>query len=334
MANLLWSPHNVGNVQLSNRVVVAPMASGTADDLGIPGKKGMDIYAGFARSGAGMVILEHHAVSPEGFLRQGQYGLHRDDLVERHVPLARIFQDASMPAMVQLNHGGSASRNSTLEEEGLPPLGPSAISHPNRGTPVPREMSLEECERIRECFVRAGLRALQAGYSGVEVHSCHGFLLGQFLSPLTNQRRDKYGGTIEGRSRLLRDIVASLREVLKDAPLSVRLGVADELGPQPRGLAFEDVLWVALELKALGVDMISLSGNFCGFDAPYAAPWAPYSEAVQEKVGTLPVLCTGNIRTPEKAEELLQRRACTFIGIGRPLLQDSTFFQKWRKDLS
>jgi 2,4-dienoyl-CoA reductase-like NADH-dependent reductase (Old Yellow Enzyme family) len=182
---------------------------------------------------------------------------------------------------------------------------------------------------MRQAFVQAALRGIRAGYVGVEVHACHGFLLGQFLSPLTNFRRDAYGGEIAGRSRLLRDIVAALREELGDALLSVRLGVADELGEKPRGLAFEDVLWAGKELAALGVDMISVSGNFCGFDAPRTAPWAPYAAAIQQRVGDVPVLCTGNIRSLEEAESLLERGCCTLIGLGRPFVQNPNILSEW-----
>ena len=330
MKERLWSPLEMRGRVLSNRVVVAPMASGSADDEGVPTEKGLDLYRKFAAGKAGLVTLEHHAVRRDGYVRRGQYSLHADGLVEKHVPLGGIFRSAGVPALVQINHAGSAVKDPELLQGGFLPLAPSAVPHPKglEGV-IPREMTKGECEEMRQAFVEGGLRGLKAGYAGVEVHACHGFLLGQFLSPLTNLRRDAYGGDMAGRSRLLRDIVAALREELGDALLSVRLAVADELGERPRGLAFEDVLWVGKELAALGVDMISVSGNFCGFDAPRTAPWAPYAAAIQQRVGNTPVLCTGNIRSLEEAESLLERGCCSLIGLGRPFVQNPQILTEW-----
>ncbi len=328
---MLWSPLEIRGVTLANRVVVAPMASGSADAEGVPTEKGIDLYRRFAAGGAGLVTLEHHAVRRDGYVRRGQYSLHRDDLLPKHLPLGEVFRSAGVPGLVQINHAGSAVKDPALLQEGLIPLAPSEVPHPKGLEGVlPREMTREDCEEMRNAFVRAALRGIRIGYAGVEVHACHGFLLGQFLSPLTNIRKDAYGGDVAGRSRLLRDIVAALREELGGAILSVRLAVADELGEKPRGLAFEDVLWIARELASLGVDLISVSGNFCGFDAPQSAPWAPYSEAVQAAVGKVPVLCTGNIRSPREAEALLQKGTCQLVGMGRPFAANPEILDSWR----
>ena len=325
----LWAPLELRGLVLSNRVVVAPMASGSADEDGVPTEKGLEMYRKFAASGAGLVTLEHHAVRKDGYVRRGQYSLHAEELVEKHLPLGKIFQNAGVPGLVQINHAGSAVKDPELLRD-FTPFAPSAIPHPgNAEGMVPREMTREECEEMREAFVRAARRGIQAGYAGVEVHACHGFLLGQFLSPLTNIRKDEFGGDIAGRSRLLRDIVAALREELGEALLSVRLAVADELSEKPRGLTFEDVLWTGKELASLGVDLISVSGNFCGFDAPRSAPWAPYAAAIQQRVGNVPVLCTGNIRSFEEAESLLERGCCTLIGVGRPFVKNPNFLATW-----
>ncbi len=330
MKELLWSPLEVRGTILSNRVAVAPMASGSADDDGAPTEKGLELYGKFAASQAGMVVLEHHAVRRDGYVRRGQYSLHGEASLKKHAPLGELFRNAGVPALVQINHAGSAVKDPELLQGGFIPLAPSAVPHPKGdGVSIPREMTKDDCEEMRHAFVQAALRGIRVGYAGVEVHACHGFLLGQFLSPLTNTRRDAYGGDVSGRSRLLRDIVAALREELGEALLSVRLGVADELGEKPRGLAFEDVLWMGKELASLGVDIISVSGNFCGFDAPRSAPWAPYAAAIQQRVGNTPVLCTGNIRSLEEAESLLERGCCTLIGIGRPFVQDPNLLAAW-----
>ena len=173
-----------------------------------------------------------------------------------------------------------------------------------------------------------------AGYDGVMIHAAHGYLAGQFLSPLTNLRDDAYGGTGYRRARFLYEITDAVRRTLPDAVVSVRLGAADTLPDEkPHGLAVEDTVPVARELAALGVDLISVSGNLCGYgmDRTNGSYFAPYAAAIREAVGgKVPVECTGGIRGIKSAEKLLGDGCCDLIGVGRPLVADAGFLDKWR----
>ncbi len=196
-------------------------------------------------------------------------------------------------------------------------------------------MDTAEIASTVELFAAAARRAVSAGYRGVQVHACHGYLLSQFLSPLTNARRDGYGGRIKDRARLLFEIVEAVRPALgNEGILSVRLGLSDSLPKDPpEGLSLEEGLWVARELGRLGIDHLDVSGNLCGYDAPGEGYFRDWSRAAKEAVGQVPVTCTGGIRKLETARDLVQSGACDIVGIGRGLQKDPDLVRKWKEIL-
>lgn len=332
---ILWTSLEVRGVKLANRVVAAPTATGTADEEGRPTEAALIRYGALASGGMGLVVMEHHAIRPDGRVRRTQYMLDRDDLVEPQRRLATLFSGAGVPALVQINHSGGLVRDEDiLDRPGFVPVGPSAVSHPSDGFGiVPRELPREELPVFVASYAAAALRGLSAGYRGVEIHAAHGYFLGQFLSPLTNRRTDQYGGSIRNRARLLLDVADALRDLIGDeAILSVRLGMADVLpGSPPKGLDAEEAVWVARELVALGVDILDLSGNLCGYDGSGEAYFAPYAAAVSERKGRAFVVCTGGIRRQETAERLLREGVCDLVGLGRPLFADPHFLRGWEE---
>ncbi|MCF7935414.1 MAG: NADH:flavin oxidoreductase [Synergistales bacterium] len=329
----LWQPIGVRDMRMANRLVSVPLFSGTAQPDGTPGEKTLEIYEGFARSGVGLVVVEHHAVHAAGRVRKTQLMLHDDAVIEGHRRLTECFRSAGVPALVQLNHGGSLVMDPALWNEEPLPAAPSPVPHPGlEGEAVPRELNESDLSEIVQSFASAALRAMHAGYDGVEVHGAHGFLLGQFLSPLTNHRSDRYGGDIRGRSRLLRDIVDVVRDLIGDAPLSVRLGMADHLPcAEPRGLRIEETAWLAGELVAMGADILDLSGNMCGYDGEGDAYFEPFAREITQHVGMAPTVCAGGIRSAGTAERLLRDGSCRLVGVGRPLLADPTLPERWRQ---
>jgi NADPH2 dehydrogenase len=332
----LKDPLEIRGLRLKGRIAAAPIATASADPEGGPTPRSLEIYRRLAGSGVDMVVVEHHAVSRKGRARVAQFRLDSDSAAEANRPLAKVFVDAGCPALVQINHAGSQIRDDALLAEKYPISAPSEVKHPSCVLALkPRAMDGEEISALVEAFAAAARRAVHAGYPGVQVHACHGYLLGQFLSPITNLRRDGYGGKIQNRARLLFEVVEAVRPALgNDGILSVRLGLSDSFPKDPpEGLRLEDGLWVARELGRIGIDHLDVSGNLCGYDAPGEAFFADWARAAREAAGKVPVTCTGGIRKLETAQALIAGGACDIVGIGRGLQKDPELVRKWKEIL-
>ncbi len=332
----ILEPLEIKGVRLSGRIAAAPIATASSNPEGGPTPRSLEIYTRLARSGVDLVIVEHHAVTRKGRARVAQFRLDSDAIAEANKAMAKVFADESCPAFVQINHAGSQIRDEALLAEKYSFSAPSEIKHPSCPLPVkPRAMDTAEIVSTVESFAQAARRAISAGYPGIQVHACHGYLLGQYLSPLTNRRRDGYGGKIQGRARLLFEVVEAVRPVLgNEGVLSVRLGLSDSLPGDPKeGLTLEDGLWVARELCRLGIDHLDISGNLCGYDARGEGYFADWARAVKGVSGKVPLTCTGGIRKLETAQALLDTGACDIVGIGRGLQKDPELAGKWRDSL-
>ncbi|MEE1272962.1 MAG: tRNA-dihydrouridine synthase, partial [Olegusella sp.] len=189
------------------------------------------------------------------------------------------------------------------------------------GHPLPRAMSADDIARVPELFSAAARRARAAGFDGVEIHAAHGYLLDQFLSPLTNLRKDAYGGSLGNRARLLVEVLRAVRAELPSGyPVSVRLGGCDYM---PGGNTIDDAVAFARVAEAAGASLISVSGGMCYYGRPGhedTAGWfADSSMPIRAAVG-VPVLLSGGIKTGAAAEALLEQGACDLAGIGRAIL--------------
>ncbi|EHM10397.1 NADH:flavin oxidoreductase [Thermanaerovibrio velox DSM 12556] len=324
-------PLEIKGVRIPNRLVAAPVASATATPEGRPTEGTLRRVKEILSSCAGLVIMEHHAVHPWGRARVRQMRLDSDPLVESHREVASLIEISGAVPLVQLNHaGGSVADLELLNDPTFRCVAPSPVPNPMREhRVVPAEMTPGEVEELPDLFVSAARRALEAGYRGVQVHCCHGYLLGQFLSPITNQRKDRYGGGLMNRARPLFQVVDALAGAFEDAIISVRLGVADFFpGSSGPGLTPEEGVRVARELASLGVDVIGISGNLCGYDTPLG--FDDYSRLVMEAVGgRCAVECTGMVRSPERAERMLRSGVCHLVGVGRPLLSNPSSVAQW-----
>ena len=220
-----------------------------------------------------------------------------------------------------MNHGGVNTIDDPVSasEEVLPLKQQLRIPHP---------LTVDEILALEEVYAAAALRAVKAGYDGVEIHSAHGYLLNQFYSPLTNKRTDEYGGPMENRMRFLLETVAAVRKVVgPDVPLAVRLGGADYL---PGGSTEEDAVQASVMLEKAGVDLLDLSGGMCFYSRPdHKEPgyFSTMTEKIKKEV-TIPVLLTGGVRTLEDAERLLAEGKADLIGVGRSLLKDAHWLEK------
>lgn len=338
MKKSLFDPIEIRNFRLVNRVVAEPMATRSVTDEGMPTDKTLQVYGKYASSGAGMVVIEHHAVHPWGRNRMEQPRLYDDKTAAALKPVTELFKSAGVPVLAQINFAGSMAGDERLLEQGdFEYVSPSGIKTPGDSlTQTPRALERGQIGEIVESFVTAAQRAVSiAGYDGVQVHCAHGYLLGQFLSPLTNRRDDEYGGTAKRRARLLYEITDAVRSSLPNALLSVRLGMADHMPDEPmRGLSPDDTAPVARELAGLGVDWIGVSGNHCGFgdkrqgDNPYFAPFARIIHGALR--GAVPLDCAGGVRSERTANDLLDAGICDMVGIGRPFWREPDFLKEWR----
>lgn len=306
-------------VTVKNRFFKAPMSEAMgAKDLG-PTPELSKLYHRWALGGTGVLVTGNVMVDPRHMGEPGNVVV--ED--ERHLSDLKQWATAGTAngahLWMQLNHPGLQSPRSVNSS----PVAPSAVKPPEGlegAFAAPRALTLDEIDEIKQRFVTSATIAKKAGFSGVEVHAAHGYLLSQFLSPATNRRTDAYGGSLDNRMRLLVEIVQSVREAVGTSfPIGVKLNSSD--GDQS-GFSEEDSLQVAARLSQLGVDVLDISGG------TYSQPmmqtgsgvfFADYARRLAEVVHT-PVALTGGFRTPEQMAEALTSGMSDLVGIGRPLV--------------
>ncbi len=319
-----FTPGYIGKLWIKNRLVKAPLATCYSTLDGCVTERIIRHYREVARGGAGLIIVEYAYVddkaSKSGFCQLGiSSNEHRPGLQW----LATTIKANGARACLQLEHAG---REKFL---GVPPIkAPSRIPWEgvDPGAPVPEELTFEEIGEIAKAFGDAALRAQQAGFEMVEVHGAHGYLITNFLSPLTNLRGDWYGGSLKNRMRFLLDVIANIRnKVGLDYPLSVRISASDY---QEGGITIEESQEVARALEKAGVNVIHVSGGdhyAIDYEQPpmYRPPgthiWA--AELIKSSVN-IPVIVGGAINTPELAEKTLEDGKADFISMARPILAD------------
>lgn len=322
---LLNQPLTIGKHNLATRIVMPPMATRKVDEDGFANQAMADYYGARSKAGGfGLIQTEHHYVSADGRANMHQPSCSRDGDVAALALTAAAVHEGGTPVMLQINHAGSAASSLVTASS---PVGPSAVENPlfRKDAETPRVMTQEDIALVIDSFARAARRAMEAGYDGVEVHAAHGYLLDQFWSPLTNRRADSYGGSVEGRARLMVEATRAVREAIgPEALLSVRLGACDYL---PGAATIEDATVAARMVEDAGADLISVSGGMCGYMRPghREAGWfADVSTAIRGAVD-IPVLLTGGVKTAEDAESLLAAGACDLVGVGRAVMRDATW---------
>ncbi|MGD0154003.1 MAG: NADH:flavin oxidoreductase [Thermacetogeniaceae bacterium] len=324
MARLL-EPIKIMNMHLTNRLVMPPMATAKA----MPdGRVSPEILAHYKEKSAGgyigMIIIEHSYVSFEGKANERQLSVADDSVIDGLRELADIIHNQGSRTVVEINHAGSAASSDII---GTTPVAPSAINNPRKSS-APRELAKEEITGLVQAFAAAASRVKTAGFDGVEIHSAHGFLLNQFFSPLTNQRSDEYGGELNKRIKIHLEVIKAVREAVgPDYPVLLRLGASDYCAG---GSTIEDSIVAAQAFVITGIDVLDVSGGFCGFAIPGASPqgyFAPLTEALKQVIN-IPVILTGGITDADVAEKLLQENKADLIGVGRAVLADSLWAKK------
>jgi NADPH2 dehydrogenase len=321
--NKLLIPININNkLELHNRLVMPPMATFKTNDGSINDVL-LKYYDEKTCGGyIGLVITEYAYISKEGKAGNGQVSICDDSCIEGFKKLTSIIHKNGSKVICQINHAGS---NTSKSITGMNVLGPSALPLPNK-TSIPQEMTIDDINKVKDDFIKAALRAKEAGFDGVELHSAHAYLLNQFYSPLTNKRSDEYNGyTLEGRIKLHLDIIKEVRKAVgDDFVLAIRLGACDYI---ENGTSIDDSVKACIEFEKAGVDLIDISGELCGGINPYNKEQGYFQEisiAVKNKIN-IPVILTGGIIKGTYANKLLEDNKAVLIGVGRAILKDSSW---------
>ncbi|MBE6479492.1 MAG: NADH:flavin oxidoreductase [Olsenella sp.] len=322
-----------GSLEFRNRIFMPAMAAYKDEPGGYVGQVTLDHYRERVAGGnLGLVVSEHLYVSPRGRARDNQLGIDSDARVEGLARLAEVFHQAGTPVFAQINHCGSGTFRRVVGED---PWSPSGISTASLSTALaggglgdeepPHEMTTEDIGTVIGEFTQAAVRAKEAGFDGVELHSAHAYLLNQFYCPLTNRRDDEWGGDVAGRVRIHVELIKSIHTALgDDYPVAVRLGGCD-YREDGTGSTIEDAIEACVLFERAGACLIDLSGGLCRFQRPgHTEPgyFKDMSREVKAAVG-VPVLVAGGVKTIEQAEELLQEGVADMIGIGRALLANA-----------
>jgi len=325
---LLFTPLELGGLRLKNRLAMSPMCQYSATLEGEVTDWHLLHYPTRALGGVGLILVEATAVEPLGRISPYDLGIWSEDHLPGLRELARRIREAGAVPGIQLAHAGRKAGTARPWEGGKPlgwrVVGPSPIPF-DEGYPVPEPLDEAGMERILQAFVEGARRALRAGFQVIELHMAHGYLLSSFLSPLSNQRTDAYGGSLENRMRFPLQVAQAVREVVpRELPLFVRVSATDW---GEGGWSLEDTLAFARRLKELGVDLLDCSsgGVVLRVRIPLAPGFqVPFADAVRKRVG-LRTGAVGLITTPEQAETLLQAGSADLVLLGRVLLRDPYF---------
>jgi 2,4-dienoyl-CoA reductase-like NADH-dependent reductase (Old Yellow Enzyme family) len=335
----LFSPITLRGVEFPNRLWVSPMCQYSATD-GVVGSWHLMHLGSLATGGAGLIIAEATAVAPEGRISVACPGLWNQAQVHAWRKVTDFVHEQGSLIGVQLAHAGrkgstlrpwDESLMATPDQGGWTAVAPSAIAY--GAYPVPAELSTEAVQDLVRDFVAAAQRAIDAGFDVLEVHAAHGYLINSFLSPLSNQRSDQYGGDFENRIRFLVEIVEGIRATISaEVPLLVRISATEWA---PGGWDSEDSVALAGRLQALGVDLMDVSTGGSVHDAqiPVGPNFqTPFATAIREQV-SMPVSTVGLIDSAAQAEGLLVEGAADVILAARPFLRNPRWALEVAKEL-
>jgi len=323
----LFEHRNIGNLEIRNRVVFAPISTNLASITGEVSERLIQHYYKIAKGGAGLIIVENVCIQfPQGRHGATQLRIDSDKFVPGLYHLAQAIKHAGAKACIELAHpGGNADPNITRRQ----PVAPSSV--PMKTGVTPRELTKDEIEKLAYAFGMAASRAKKALFDMVEVQAGHGLLINQFLSPITNKRKDEFGGNLDNRIRFVKMVIEKIKEYAgDDFPLSIRLGVEEFT---EGGITINEGKTIAKKLVDAEADAIHVTlGNTDREKRlepiPYPQGWRTYlAERVKKEVN-VPVITVGVIREPWFAKKILEEGKADFIALGRALIADPEWPKK------
>ena len=336
----LFSPLRLREVTFRNRIFVSPMCMYSAVD-GVPNDWHLVHLGSRAVGGAALVMAEATAVSPEGRISPADTGLWNEAQASAFARIAEFVASRGAAPGIQLAHAGRKGSTAVPWEGGRPleagqgawtTLAPSAIPF-DMGFPAPREMTAADINGAVEAFAAAAGRAARAGFQVVEIHAAHGYLLQEFLSPLSNRRTDEYGGSFENRARLPLRVVRAVRQAFPAGrPVFIRISATDWA---EGGWDLPQSIELARLLKAEGIDLVDCSsgGNVPRAKIPVGPGYqVPFAEAIRREAG-MPTAAVGMITEPRQAEEILAAGQADAIVMARAFLREPYWPQRAAREL-
>ncbi len=320
----LLEPGSIGTLKIRNRIVMPPMATNFADADGKVTDRMIAHYEQRTRGGVGLIIVE--GTCPDFPVGKGwprEAAIDRDECIPGFHTLVEAAHKHGAKIALQIHHGGREAQRSFT---GLQPVAPSAIPS-SRESDMPRELSVDEIAELVNRFAQAVARARECGFNGVEIHAAHGYLVHQFISQRSNRRTDAYGGSLENRTRFLREIIGAIRgKVGADYPLWCRIN-AEELGPG--SISPEELINVAQMAEKAGCNALHVSVFGLRTITDVAGELLPYAEAVKKAV-SIPVIAVG-FMSPEIGNQALLEGKADFVSMGRRLLCDADLPEKLKQ---
>jgi 2,4-dienoyl-CoA reductase-like NADH-dependent reductase (Old Yellow Enzyme family) len=323
----------INGMKLANRLVRSATWEGMCDADGRPTKKLIDCYADLSRGGVGLIISSYSFVRKDGKQLPGQMGIYTDAFAPEMKEITAAVHANGGKICMQLVHAGGQTSSKALGSRPVAPSSVETLQFPE----VPMELSVENIRDIIAKFGASAVRAREYGFDGVQLHAAHGYLINQFLSPLTNRRTDDYGGSLENRIRFLMEVYRTVRSsVGSDFPVLAKLNLADNLAD---GLNLEDALEAARAIDQEGIDAIEVSAGTpaSGDNTPIRlgiqtkeqeAYNLPLATRLKQTVGC-PVMVVGGIRSIEIAEGILQSGDSDYIALARPLIREPHLPLRW-----
>lgn len=323
----------IKGMKLGNRLVRSATWEGMCDEDGQPSQRLVDCYRELARGGVGLIITGYAFVRPDGKQMPGTLGIHTDGFADEMRGITQAVHEAGGSICMQLVHVGGQTK---AQMAGRRPFAPSAVEV-EQFDELPEELAVEDIKDITAAFAAGARRAKEYGFDAVELHAAHGYLINQFLSPLTNRREDAYGGTVDNRCRFLMEVYHAVRKAVGgDFPVMAKLNGADNLDG---GLSAEDALVAAKKLDEAGIDAIEVSGGTpaSGAEGPVRGKIkAGENEAYNlglargiKKAVSCPVMAVGGFRSIDTVEDAL--KDVDYVSLSRPLIREPNLPARWRE---
>jgi 2,4-dienoyl-CoA reductase-like NADH-dependent reductase (Old Yellow Enzyme family) len=332
--NTIFDQTTINGMTLGNRLVRSATWEGMCDADGKPGQKLIDFYRALAHGNVGLIITGYAFISPEGKQLPGKMGIQTDDFANVMKEMTKVVHDEGGKICIQLVHAGGQTDTGNA---GRQPLAPSAVQI-DQYPELPAEMTQEDISRVIASFGSGARRAKDWGFDAVQLHGAHGYLINQFLSPLTNKRVDEYGGSIENRCRFLMETYQAVRSAVgPDFPVMIKLNGSDNLAG---GLTIDDAVFAAKALDESGIDCIEVSGGTpaSGDQSPARTKInSPEKEAYNLSLAgpvrsavKCPIMVVGGLRSIEVAEKIIQESA-DYISMARPFIREPGLAKRWQE---
>jgi len=324
----LFKPYKIGSLKIKNRFVRSATWDGTADDSGEVTDASVDIYTELGQGGVGLVVTGFAFVTPLGQAIPGQYGAHSDNMTPSLSRLVQAAHAGGAKIALQIVHAGTAS--SYLQHHKITCQAVSSM--PGLERPH-REMSDSEIEGIISGFAAAALRAKEAGFDAVQLHGAHGYLMSQFLSPVSNLRTDKWGGSAENRRRFHIEVIRRIRQTVgNEFPLLIKFGVMDDA---ENGLSLSEGLETAQRMVAVGINTIEIRGGVGSppLGADESTPEQSYYReraAAVKKALSVPVVVVARIRSLELSQNIVDSGDADMISMCRPFIREPGLINRWQ----